>query len=83
MRIRLIIANVGLIVAATGCSHWQKPDGNRNPSQVGGAQLMDEKNGTVYDVLFTDPECRRYSYVEETKSTGGFKLSNKPKNVYC
>lgn len=81
--IRHIMAGGVLLVVATACSHLQKPSGARTPSQVGEALLMDPKNGTVYDVLFTDPECRRYSYVKETKSTGGYKLANKPKNVYC
>lgn len=83
MGIRHIMMGVGLVVVFTACTHSQKSTSPRLPSQVGGALLMDPKNGTEYNVLFTDPECRRYSYVQKTASNGGYDLKNKPKNVYC
>lgn len=83
MVVRDIIMGVALLALTTACSHMQKSGGQRTPSQVGEVFLMDPKNGTTYDVLFTDPECRRYAYVQSTKSNGGYNLKNKPKNVYC
>ncbi|MCB9073006.1 MAG: hypothetical protein H6623_05250 [Bdellovibrionaceae bacterium] len=65
-----------------GCTHLNPPT-ERKPSQVSGPQLMDPKNNTEYNVLFTDPLCRRYSYTKPFSSRSGRSLGSKPKNIYC
>lgn len=82
MRIKNVLITFFLGTVLWGCSHVSK-NGERYPSQVNGPFLMDKQNATTYDVLFTDPECRLYSYIVDTKSTKGITLANKPKNVYC
>ena len=72
----LVLASSFLVA---GCGGEDDPSTGDEQHLDSGPKLKFDE----YEVLFTNPICKEYSYDGEVVSNGGKTLTAKPRNVFC
>ncbi len=88
-RLDLTSSLLGLLLVGLAAGGAAGCDGESDPEAVTGDEANEEAGPAAvldsYEVLFTNPVCRRYDYAADQVVTtaAGERLLSKPENVYC